>query len=126
MLTQADKKYYQPTPYTNSAVLLEIKEFIGEDGDETVRELVETYLTKTPTMITNIADDLRICDHKKLKADVHSLKGSSASVGAISIFSLCKKMEEAMKEDDKPKVDLLFAQMVETFKFVKEELQDWI
>lgn len=126
MLTQADKKYYQPTPYTNSAVLLEIKEFIGEEGDDAVRELVETYLAKTPIMITKIADDLRTCDLKKLKADVHSLKGSSASVGAISIFNLCKKIEEAQREEDKPKVELLFAQLIETFKFVKEELQDWM
>lgn len=126
MLSQADKKYFQPTPYTNSAVLLEIKEFIGEEGDEAVQELVETYLAKTPVMITKIADDLRNCDLQNLKSDVHSLKGSSASVGAISIFNMCKKIEEALRAEDKLKVDSLFEELVATFKFVKEELQAWI
>lgn len=126
MLSQADKKYFQPTPYTNSAVLLEIKEFIGEEGDDAVQELVETYLAKTPVMITKIADDLRNCDLQNLKSDVHSLKGSSASVGAISIFNICKKIEEALRAEDKLKVDSLFEELVATFKFVKEELQAWI
>jgi HPt (histidine-containing phosphotransfer) domain-containing protein len=126
MLSQADKKYFQPTPYTNSAVLLEIKEFIGEEGDDAVQELVETYLAKTPVMITKIADDLRNCDLQNLKSDVHSLKGSSASVGAISIFNMCKKIEEALRAEDKLKVDSLFEELVATFKFVKEELQAWI
>lgn len=126
MLSQADKKYFQPTPYTNSAVLLEIKEFIGEEGDDAVKDLVETYLAKTPVMITKIADDLRNCDLQNLQSDVHSLKGSSASVGAISIFNLCKKIEEALKAEDKLKVDSLFEELVSTFKFVKEELQAWI
>lgn len=126
MLSQADKKYFQPTPYTNSAVLLEIKEFIGEEGDDAVQELVETYLAKTPVMITKIADDLRNCDLQNLKSDVHSLKGSSASVGAISIFNMCKKIEEALRAEDKLNVDSLFEELVATFKFVKEELQAWI
>jgi HPt (histidine-containing phosphotransfer) domain-containing protein len=126
MLSQADKKYFQPTPYTNSAVLLEIKEFIGEEGDDAVQELVETYLAKTPVMITKIADDLRNCDLQNLKSDVHSLKGSSASVGAISIFNMCKNIEEALRAEDNLKVDSLFEELVATFKFVKEELQAWI
>ncbi|MEA5079766.1 MAG: Hpt domain-containing protein [Anaerolineaceae bacterium] len=126
MLTQAEKKYFHQTPYTNGAVLLEIKEFIGEEGDETVRELVEIYLKKTPILIAKIAEDLRNGETKTFKADIHSLKGSSASVGAISIFTLCKKIEEMIDEENKPQIEVLFAQIIDTFKFVKDDLQAWL
>ncbi len=126
MLTQAEKKYFHQTTYTNGAVLLEIKEFIGEEGDETVRELVEIFLQKTPTLIAKIADDLRSGETKTLKADIHSLKGSSASVGAISIFNICKKIEDLINEENRSQIDLLFSQIIETYKFVKEELQAWL
>ena len=58
--------------------------------------LVDTYVNRSLELKKNIMNNKD--DVEKLIQDIHSLKGSSGTMGAIKLFSLCEGFEFKLKE----------------------------
>ncbi len=69
-------------------------------GEEVYLGILKNYYRDLKTALPRILDEKASGDWKRFVIDVHGLKSSSASVGAMELSRLAKQMEVAGKEDD--------------------------
>jgi CheY-like chemotaxis protein/HPt (histidine-containing phosphotransfer) domain-containing protein len=70
-----------------------------EDAEEIVCDLVATYLEDTPRLLAQMDEAVIQDDLPTLTRAVHSMKSSSAQVGALTLSLLCKYIEKHGKEE---------------------------
>jgi HPt (histidine-containing phosphotransfer) domain-containing protein len=79
------------------AVVEELRDSVGGD-DEFVKELVATYLAESPGYLDAIAAAAAQGDAAALVRPAHTLKSSSASIGAMRLSAVSKQLEFAARE----------------------------
>jgi len=68
---------------------------LQEDGEpEIVHELAELFLSHAPTRLRAILQAVEIGDADSLFKEAHSLKSSSANMGALRLSELCRQLED--------------------------------
>lgn len=71
------------------------------DGDmELFKEIVDLFLETTPALIATIHEAVIGEDMETLRNMAHSLKGSAANIGALSLRYLSYEIENAATEND--------------------------
>ena len=63
------------------------------DGDEFLREIIAIYLEDTPQRIAELEDTLQRGDVAGFTRAAHSVKGSSANLGAMSVKRVAEELE---------------------------------
>ncbi len=124
MLAFAEVKTDIWSDFIDTSVLDEIKTFMGEEGESTVNELITIYLSNTPSAIARIKSDMLANDLEALKAHVHGLKGSSASIGIVGISSLCKTIEGLICNGRIEEVPDFYDQIEKVYAKVEMELRE--
>jgi HPt (histidine-containing phosphotransfer) domain-containing protein len=81
-------------PIVDEAVLNEVMAATGGDGGF-VRELVETYLADAPAQLEAMTAAVEADDAAALVRPAHTLKSSSATVGAMRLSSVARALEMA-------------------------------
>jgi HPt (histidine-containing phosphotransfer) domain-containing protein len=88
----------------NYEVLANLREYDDED-DPFVDLLIATYLEEAPQHIDGIRSAIAARDAKGLKESAHTIKSSSAQLGALRFSELCKELEymgrAGMENDDR-------------------------
>ena len=81
-------------PTLDEGILHEVLESTGDDIGF-VRELIETYLADTPAQLEAMAAAVELDDAPALVRPAHTLKSSSATVGASRLSALARELEMA-------------------------------
>jgi HPt (histidine-containing phosphotransfer) domain-containing protein len=81
-------------PVLDERILTEVLETTGDDI-AFVRELVETYLADTPVQLEAMTAAAQADDAAALVRPAHTLKSSSATVGAMRLSSVARELEMA-------------------------------
>jgi HPt (histidine-containing phosphotransfer) domain-containing protein len=81
-------------PILDVAVLTELLESTGDDV-EFVRDLLDTYLAETPEHMAAIRQALEADDAAALVRPAHTLKSSSATLGAMRLSAIGRDLEVA-------------------------------
>ena len=81
-------------PILDESVLAELLATTGDDA-AFVRELVETYLAEAPAQLDGIAAAFRDADASALVRPAHTLKSSSATLGAARLSAVARRLEMA-------------------------------
>jgi HPt (histidine-containing phosphotransfer) domain-containing protein len=81
-------------PIVDERVLAEVMQTTGDDIGF-VQELVETYLADTPAQLDSMAAAIEADDAAALVRPAHTLKSSSATVGAMRLSSVARELEMA-------------------------------
>ena len=81
-------------PIVDDGVLAELLSSTGDDP-AFVRELLETYLAETPEQLQAISDAIEADDAAALVRPAHTLKSSSATLGAMRLSALGRELEMA-------------------------------
>jgi HPt (histidine-containing phosphotransfer) domain-containing protein len=81
-------------PVLDESVLTELMTTTGDDAGF-VRELVETYLADVPVQLDGIAEAVTGDDAATLVRPAHTLKSSSATVGAMRLSAVARELEMA-------------------------------
>ena len=81
-------------PTLDEGILHEVLESTGDDIGF-VRELIETYLADTPAQLEAMAAAVEADDAPALVRPAHTLKSSSATVGASRLSALARELETA-------------------------------
>ncbi len=68
-------------------------------AEDELRELVNLYLDYTPQLLAAQRDALARGDAPALQRAAHTLKGSSASLGATALAALCQEIETRARAD---------------------------
>jgi len=116
----------EPAPQTESAldsqVLQTFHEMMGESATEMLHQLIDIYLEDTPTMLETLKIALQENNLVSLQRTAHTLKSSSAALGAIKLSQLCQDLENVSKSQMMTSVYELVAQIESEYQRVKQEV----
>jgi HPt (histidine-containing phosphotransfer) domain-containing protein len=91
------------------------------DNDEFLRELVGIYLEDTPQRIAELESGLATGDAAKFVRAAHSIKGSSANLGAAALRSVAERLEQHARKEGLGNVHGWIAQVKEEFARTERE-----
>ena len=101
-------------------VLNELKEIMEDDFDE----LIETFIDDGQKQV----DDLRVAIDASIAPDVrriaHTLKGSSANLGANALSETCKVLEHDAAEDNLSDANNQYEKIKSAYEAVKASLAE--
>ncbi|MEM7030846.1 MAG: response regulator [Chloroflexota bacterium] len=104
--------------------LEEFRMLMGPDGDQIVSELIDLFLEDTPTMLEAMVDSIEQSDADQIKHLAHSLKSSSASIGAIHLSNLCEMLEKQAGSGNLSTAQELVSAATIAFKAAKQSLEE--
>jgi signal transduction histidine kinase/CheY-like chemotaxis protein/HPt (histidine-containing phosphotransfer) domain-containing protein len=99
-----------------------LNEIGGDEGPDIVEEIVNLFLEDTPHHLENARLALLKCDTTGLSKIAHSLKGSSAYLGAERMSSLCRSIEKDCQNKELLSAQIHMDQVIQEFGKVKDFL----
>ncbi|NEQ40976.1 MAG: response regulator [Okeania sp. SIO3I5] len=103
------------------AVLQELKEIAGDDS-EMVVEIIDCYVKDTPTLLDDISQAIEKDQAELLQKSAHTMKSSSASVGAIKLSEFCKELEYIGRGGTTKGADVILSQVKAEYERVENAL----
>jgi HPt (histidine-containing phosphotransfer) domain-containing protein len=84
-----------------ASALQELRELADDSGNPgEFHELIQLFLRELASGLASMSKALAEGNTEELARLAHGLKGSSASMGATSLASLCRALEETAKNTD--------------------------
>ena len=98
-----------------------IADLLASLGDDVVvvRQLIDIYARDSPKLLAEATQALENGDVPSLTRAAHSLKSTSASMGAVSVLNLARALEQHAKGND-------MAQCAEAVRRLGPEVDDAI
>ena len=107
----------------NPAVLDGIRALDNNGGQGLLGKVLSLYLSDSPKLVEGILSATEKGDGQSLRMAAHTLKSSSANVGATDLSELCRKIEEMARAGEMPAAgDLLLGRLEEEYRSVREAL----
>jgi CheY-like chemotaxis protein len=78
----------------DSQVLARFREALGENSQQLLATIIDTYLDDTPVLLATMRAAVNLGDAAALKAAAHKLQSSSAVLGATGLAKLCIQLED--------------------------------
>ncbi|MEY4489823.1 MAG: hypothetical protein RIQ79_2331 [Verrucomicrobiota bacterium] len=73
---------------------------LGDEGDDTfLREIITIYLEDTPLRIADLKKSFREEENALFTRSAHTIKGSSANVGASRVRGIAEQIERRSKAE---------------------------
>lgn len=92
------------------------------DNDEFLREIAGIFLEDTPLRIAELDESLGAGDIAKFTRAAHSIKGSSANLGALALRAAAEKLEHESRTHGLGSVGALIDQLKHEFARAQNEL----
>ncbi|RYY52601.1 MAG: response regulator, partial [Comamonadaceae bacterium] len=92
-------------------------------GPDLVRKVVHTYLRDAPLRLAAMADAVRAGSGEQAAFAAHALKGSSGSLGAARLQSLCSEIEQLARQPDLDAVARKLPHIDAEFEVVRQVLE---
>jgi len=87
--------------------------------------LVNIYLDKTPVLIADIEAGVSANDADRVKLAAHTLKSSSAYLGATSLADQCNKLEQIAANNDLSTAGNYLKTISDGFEAVSDQIQKY-
>ncbi|MGB7443407.1 MAG: response regulator, partial [Coleofasciculaceae cyanobacterium] len=85
----------------DSKVLQELRKAMGEMASEGLVNLIKIYLEDAPALIKQMSEAFEQQELKGMQRAAHTLKSSSAALGAMNLSRLCQELETLAKSQTK-------------------------
>ena len=108
-------------PVIDAMTFAELKTTVGADF---IGELIDAYLDDTPRLINDLAESLAQQDATKFGRTAHSIKSSSASLGALPLSLLAKELEMMGKQGNLNEAEPKVKQLLESYYQVLHKLEE--
>jgi signal transduction histidine kinase/DNA-binding response OmpR family regulator len=105
------------------SVLQAFKNAMGANAEQFLTELIEIYLEESPTLLQALNTAIVQSDATAIKQAAHTLKSSSASLGAIRFSQLCQELEMMGSDGATAQVRELLVDIESEYERVKSTLQ---
>ena len=97
---------------------------LEEDGEKGfVSDIVERYLQHTPERLALMRDALNGAELDDIALEAHSLKSSSALLGAMDVYESCKAIERLAKNKQLSEVAEQVAKLESIYPSIRKELE---
>ena len=80
-------------PIIDSESIENLRSLNPGDGDEFLREIIAIFLEDTPQRIAELEESLLGGDTPRFTRAAHSVKGSSANLGAMAVRDVAEQLE---------------------------------
>ena len=80
-------------PVIDSESIENLRSLNPGDGDEFLREIISIYLEDTPQRIAELEESPAGGDAPRFTRAAHSVKGSSANLGAMAVRQVAEQLE---------------------------------
>jgi signal transduction histidine kinase/pSer/pThr/pTyr-binding forkhead associated (FHA) protein/HPt (histidine-containing phosphotransfer) domain-containing protein/ActR/RegA family two-component response regulator len=80
-------------PVLDLKILDGIRQMGGNKGAQILTKIIQQYLNDAPQKLQDIKDAIANADPEALRQAVHSIRSSSANLGAINFANICKELE---------------------------------
>lgn len=91
----------------------------GENG-EMLKMLIPIFEDEAEKDLSAIQEALESSDFSELEKSAHRLKGSSKTIGAVGVASICLKLEDASRAKDKSLCQEVRENLLEVLSTTKE------
>ncbi|MFD2365940.1 response regulator [Pseudoduganella sp. GCM10020061] len=108
----------------NRHALDNIRALSEDRGPSIVRKVVSAYVDDTPLHLQTLRRAISGGDSEKLRSAAHSLKSSSANVGAETLAQLCKQMETLGRTETTEGAATILSDMEQEFQAVRHSLTE--
>ena len=108
-------------PVIDSESIENLRALNPGDGDEFLREIVTIYLEDTPQRIAELEESLAGGDAPRFVRAAHSVKGSSANLGAMAVRLIAEKLEHQSSKHGLVDVTELLAALKQQFGIAQVE-----
>lgn len=88
--------------------------------------ILNTYYTEGGKYLELLPNLLEVGDIQLFTTDVHGIKSSSASIGAMEVSALFKELESYGKAGDVESINRKFGEYLEKFKSILEEVKEYL
>ena len=95
-------------------------------GEEFISELVATYCTETPELIVSLQKAFQDLDSETFRRAAHSIKSSSASLGAMRLSEQARQLEMIGKSGDLAEAAGLLENFQAEYVLVQNELMELV
>ncbi|HWS39837.1 MAG TPA: Hpt domain-containing protein, partial [Arenimonas sp.] len=99
-------------------IVKDLQEFMGED----YQSLIRIYLEDSPKLLQQIQSALVIQDTAALVNPAHTLKSSSANLGAVSLSKIAAQFEKSAREGNMDIPNQEAKNLLDEFKRAREAL----
>ena len=79
------------------AALDRVRQMAGSRGSDLLVKIIGRYLEKTPPLLDELTAAAGRADYDAVRKVAHSIKSSSANLGALRLFEQCKEVETACR-----------------------------
>lgn len=112
----------QPKSIINLKAINIIRGLQRPGKPDLLAKVVDIYFGKTPEVISEMSEAFDSEDYDALNACAHSLKSSSAYLGADILSTKCRQIEEAIRESDYSNLGPLVVDIRDGYEAVSTEL----
>jgi PAS domain S-box-containing protein len=112
-----------PEPALDLSALRSFQNAMGEGAEAAVVDLIDCYLDDTPRLLQTLNAAIESQNFAEWGRAAHSLKSSSAALGAGGLAELCQQLEEAAWSQDQVKAAQLAPRLDPEFQRVQAALE---
>ena len=109
-------------PALDEEALATLKELGGDEDPEFLVSIVEQFIQDTRGYVESIRGAAASCDASVLERSAHTLKSSSASVGALVMSELCQTLQEMGRKGTVDGSEILAERLQGEFDRVRQAL----
>ncbi|MQA23706.1 response regulator, partial [Rugamonas rivuli] len=106
----------------NRQALDNIRALSASNGNALLERVLQAYLDDTPSHLRALQQAIATGNTVQLRKAAHSLKSSSANVGAVALAQHSKEMEQLGRNDTTAGAAILLAEMERSFQAVRQAL----
>ena len=104
-------------------VLDNIRALQAEGAEDILTRIIKLFLEDTPNQLEKLQQALRDKDADTIRSIAHTMKSSSANLGALTLSALFKDLEERGRRNALMQTTKLFAQVEKEFQKTEKLLQ---
>ena len=118
----------QSNPLVDSNIVNGLRGLSEPGKPDFLNELIELYKKRAPIILVDILNSHKEGNQEEFEKSSHSLKGTSANIGADYIRAVCEEMEVAGREG-RLKEEVIVNHVANIASYLKEtmdELDKWV
>ena len=114
------------TKAIDRSVLESLCEMAGSEASLLLEEMINSYLEDTEIRLQAIAEAIKQADAETIHQAAHSMKSSSANLGAGNLANLCEELEQLGRNKTIERTQDLLSEAESEYKLVQQELQAFL
>ena len=111
------------TPVIDLQAIEVLRSLNPDDNGEFLKEIVGIFLEDTPQRIAELDDSLAAADVAKFVRAAHSIKGSSANLGAMVLRGAAERLEHHSKQNGLSNTGPLIADLKLEYQRAAKEIR---